>query len=70
MYEVKIYMTGKFEIYNINRKKIVFAGIDKTIIGKGGQSYKFKNVENLMSSFSTWVSLATYKKISKVLCAW
>ena len=70
MYEVKIYTTGKFEIYNTGRKKNVFAGTDKKLKQKGGKSYRFKNVQDLMSSFSIWVSLATLRKISKVLCAW
>lgn len=70
MYKVKIYTTGKFEIYNAGRKKTVFAGIDSKLKEKGGESYQFKDVQDLMSSFSTWVSIATFKKISKVLCAW
>jgi hypothetical protein len=70
MYEFRIATQGKFTIYNTTRKKEVFAGTDKKLKEKKGKTYKFKNVEDIMSNISSWVSLATFKKISKKLCAW
>jgi hypothetical protein len=75
MYRLKIYNTGKFEIYNTNRKKIVFTGTDECLKIKKEKvleqdEYEFKNIKALMETVYAWVSLATYKKLSKVLCAW
>lgn len=75
MYKLKLYTTGKFEIYNVRRKKLVFAGLDKslkeTLVLKHEKSeYEFKDVKELMQAMNTWVSLGTFKKISKVLCSW
>jgi len=69
MYEFRIDHDGeKFSIYNTTREKVVFSGKDNKLKEKDWRvAYKFKNVEDLMSSISTWISLSTFKKISKML---
>jgi hypothetical protein len=70
MYEITIKKTGDFEIYNTSRKKVVFKGKDKKIAARHGRKYKFKDVRDMLGSMTSWVSLATFKKISNRLCAW
>jgi len=70
MYEIKIYTTGKFEVYNKRREKMVFAAIDPGLRSKGGETLQFKNVKEMMGAMTSQVSLATFKKMSKALCAW
>ena len=73
MYELRKYEDGKFDIYNTRRDKLVYQGMDGrtrpgTNINK--EVLKFKNVTELMRHLVSCVSLATYKKVSKRLCAW
>ena len=70
MYELKIYKDGKFEIYNKGRNKVVFSATDTRLTTKANDTYKFDDMRDLMQSVTSWVSLATYRKISKKLCAW
>lgn len=67
MYTVKAYTTGKFEIYNVKRKRVVFAGTDKSMKKKVGTTYEFASRDDLFKTICTWVSLATYRKIVKRL---
>ena len=70
MYEFRTSLSGSFEIYNANRKKLVFSGMDKQLQSKGKSITKYKTVRDMMSEVGGLVSMATYKKISKILCAW
>jgi len=67
MYKISIEKTGKFEIYNCSRKKVVFKGSDKMIKTRAGKEYEFARLEDLLRSISDWTSLATYKKVTKML---
>jgi len=69
-YKLKTYTTGKFEIYNVTRDKVVYAGTDPAMKENGGKSYTYKDVKELMRGIGRLVSLATFKKVSKVICAW
>ena len=71
MYTLKVKNDGKFEIFNIGRDKIVYSGIQygKDEIVKS-KTLKFRDVKDLMGHMASNVSLAVYRKMSKVLCAW
>ena len=59
--------TGKFEIYNVRRKKVVFKGTDRMMKSRAGTTYEFASCDDLLSAIPSWMSLATYKKVTKML---
>jgi hypothetical protein len=67
MYSITAKKTGEFEIYNGGRKKVVFKGSDSMIKSKAGAPHEFKKLDDLLSAVVGWVSLATFKKITKML---
>lgn len=68
MYEFRFDQDGNFSIYNKTRDKVVFSGKDDVLKKQNWNTcHKFKNVNELMSSISAWITLSTFKKISKVL---
>lgn len=68
MYIVTAQKTGKFEIYNVRRKKVVFKGTDKMMKKKAGTKYEFSSRNDMLAVISAWMSLASYRKVTKILC--
>jgi hypothetical protein len=69
MYELNIHQSGEFDVWNSNRKKVVFKGKDALLKDKTDKLH-FKQVRDLLAHISSRVSLATYRKITKQLAAW
>jgi len=69
-YELVVHKDGRFEINNSRRDKIVFQGSDDRIKTKAGDTYKYDSVRDLLGEICGWVSMATFRRISKKLAAW
>ena len=67
MYELRLNEVGGFSVFNVRRDKVVFTCKDKL---KTFTSKDFKQVKDLMKYLATNSSIATYRKVSKALCAW
>jgi len=67
MYTIKIENNGKFWIYNERRKKTVFKGTDRMMKSRAGKSYTFASCDDLLSAIPSWMSIATFKKVTKML---
>ncbi|MGW8177798.1 MAG: hypothetical protein ACWGQW_03275 [bacterium] len=67
MYVVTAEKTGKFEIYNQRRKKVVFKGTDRMMKAKAGTSYEFASCDDMLATLCKWVSISTFRKVTRML---
>lgn len=67
MYNITTQKNGKFEIYNSSRKKIVFKGSDKMMVSRASKTYEFASCDDLLSTISSWMSFASFRKVTKML---